>query len=185
MRPSDSLAPFGRGSGLPLPAAYLDVGACSSPPARAPTDALHVGDGSPALRITDFLRGEARASRVTGSSSSCVPWSYTPPDTVPSSPMHGEAVIAFRLSGTLGIRDKTRFRGRTRTAHTLACLRFAGPLPGVVARLATGRSGLTRGRAGFAPAGRQTKFHEVIASSTPLRPALPGRTRKGGSPGIR
>ena len=57
MRPSDSLAPFGRGSGLPLPAAYPDVGACSSPPARAPTNTLCVGDGSPALRITGLLSG--------------------------------------------------------------------------------------------------------------------------------
>jgi len=31
-------------------------------------------------------------------------------------------------------------------------------------------------RAGFAPAGQQTKFHGVIASSNPNRPAEPGRT---------
>src|SRR5215470_18683397 len=45
-----------------------------------------VGDGSPALRKTGVCRGEARASQVTGPSSSCVPWSNTPPDTSPSSP---------------------------------------------------------------------------------------------------
>ena len=61
-------------------------------------------------------------------------------------------------------------------AHTLACLRFADPVTETVARLTTGSGGLTPGRAGFAPAGRQTKFHEVIASSNPNRPALPGRT---------
>jgi hypothetical protein len=45
-----------------------------------------VGDGSPALRETGMGRGEARASQVTGPSSSCVPWSNTPPDTPLSSP---------------------------------------------------------------------------------------------------
>jgi len=44
------------------------------------------------------------------------------------------------------------------------------------ARLATGPGGLTPGRAGFAPAGRRTKFHEVIAYFIPPRPAFPGRT---------
>jgi Fumarylacetoacetate (FAA) hydrolase family len=31
-------------------------------------------------------------------------------------------------------------------------------------------------RTGFAPAGRQTEFHELIASPTPFGPACPGRT---------
>ena len=53
-------------------------------------------------------------------------------------------------------------------AHTLACLRFAGPLSETVARLATGLGGLTLSRAGFAPAGRRTKFHEGIATSNSL-----------------
>ena len=50
------------------------------------------------------------------------------------------------------------------TAHTLACLRFAGLVTETVAKLATGSGGLTPGRAGFAPAGQQTKFHGVIAN---------------------
>jgi catechol 2,3-dioxygenase-like lactoylglutathione lyase family enzyme len=61
-------------------------------------------------------------------------------------------------------------------AHTLAYLRIAGPVPETGARLATGAGGLTLRRAGFAPAGRHTKFHEGIMSSNSLRPALPGRT---------
>ena len=52
-------------------------------------------------------------------------------------------------------------------AHTFACLRIAEAISGTGARLATGSGGLTLGRAGFAPAGRQTKFHEGIASSNP------------------
>lgn len=50
-------------------------------------------------------------------------------------------------------------------AHTLACLRFAGPLSEAVARLATGLGGRTLSRMGFAPAGRRTKFHEGITTS--------------------
>jgi hypothetical protein len=53
-------------------------------------------------------------------------------------------------------------------AHTLACLRFAGPIAETVARLATGLGGLTLSRTGFAPAGRRTTFHEGIAPSNSL-----------------
>jgi hypothetical protein len=53
-------------------------------------------------------------------------------------------------------------------AHTFACLRIAEAISGTGARLATGSGGLTLGRAGFAPAGRQTKFHEGIFSSFPF-----------------
>ena len=52
-------------------------------------------------------------------------------------------------------------------AHMLACLRFAEAISDAVARLATGSGGLTLGRAGFAPAGRQTTFHGGIVSSSP------------------
>jgi len=55
-------------------------------------------------------------------------------------------------------------------AHMFARLRIADHISGIVARLTTGSGGLTLGRAGFAPAGRQTKFHEVIASSFPFDP---------------
>jgi len=53
------------------------------------------------------------------------------------------------------------------TAHTLAYLRIAAPVTGNVARLATGLGGLTPDRTGFAPAGRRTGFHEVIAFFNP------------------
>src|SRR5262245_53713664 len=55
-------------------------------------------------------------------------------------------------------------------AHMFARLRIADRISGIVARLPTGSGGLTLGRAGFAPAGRQPKFHEVIASSFPFDP---------------
>jgi hypothetical protein len=56
-------------------------------------------------------------------------------------------------SSTLGIRKAYRFRGRSPTARTFACLRTADGISATVARLATGSGGLTLGRAGFAPAG--------------------------------
>ncbi len=56
---------------------------------------------------------------------------------------------------TLGHPEWNSFRGRNPTALTLACLRFAGLVAETVARLTTGSGGLTPGRAGFAPAGRQ------------------------------
>ena len=60
----------------------------------------------------------------------------------------------------------------------LACLRFADAVTDIVARLATVVGELTLRRTGFAPAGRLTKFHGLIASSIPLRPAGPGRTMR-------
>ena len=61
---------------------------------------------------------------------------------------NGEAIVAFRQFSTLGIRDGIDFEAANPTAHTLACLRFAGLVAETVARLATGSGGLTPGRAG-------------------------------------
>jgi hypothetical protein len=77
--------------------------------------------------------------------------------------IYGKVAIAFANNRTLGIRNDHSFRGHGPTAHTLACLRFADLVTETVARLATGSGGLTPDRAGFAPAGRRTKFHEGIA----------------------
>jgi len=71
-----------------------------------------------------------------------VPWSYTPPNTIPPRPTYGEVVVAFRHFSTLGIRDEIDFEAANPTAHTLACLRFAGLVAETVARLATGSGGL-------------------------------------------
>jgi hypothetical protein len=78
------------------------------------------------------------------------------------------ALLPSMKSSTLGIRKDYRFRGRSPTARTFACLRIASPISGIGARLAPGSGGLTLSRAGFAPAGRHTKFHEGIATSNPL-----------------
>src|SRR5215510_8532035 len=120
-----------------------------------------------------MYRGEARASQVTGPSSSYVPWSNTPPETPPSSPRRHICKGVLWPSGKTGpsASGKTiSFGAACPMAHMFARLRIADPISGIVARLTTGSGGLTLGRAGFAPAGRQTKFHEVIASSFPFDP---------------
>jgi hypothetical protein len=97
-----------------------------------------------------------------------VPWSYTPPDSLPPSPPScGRRVVAFGENSTLGTRYVIDFVAAFPTAHALACLRFAGCIAASVARLATGSGGLTPGQAGFAPARRLTRFLELIASFDP------------------
>ena len=89
MQPSDSLAPFGRRSGRPLPTACPGAEACSSPSHRpAPADRCNAGDiSTPAPRKPALSRGETRGSQVPGPSSSCVPWSTTPPGAYRPSPV--------------------------------------------------------------------------------------------------
>ena len=58
--------------------------ACSSPPA----DRCNAGDiSTPAPRKPALSRGETRGSQVPGPSSSCVPWSTTPPGAYRPSPV--------------------------------------------------------------------------------------------------
>ena len=90
MQPSDSLASFSRGFGSPRrrPTSWGRRLFCrlTRRPVRAPADAPASENGSPALHPTGNSRGEVRASRVTGPSSSRVPWCNTPPDTAPPRP---------------------------------------------------------------------------------------------------
>ena len=84
--------------------------------------------------------------------------------------------MAFRLHEALGTQNERYFAAATPPAHSLACLRIDDPVTAAAARLATGVGGLAPHRTGFAPAGRQTEFHDVIASSLPSDQPLPGRT---------
>ena len=61
---------------------------------------------SPWLRI---VSRKTRASQVPGPSSSCVPWSKTPPGADLPSPDRGEAAVAFRRNNTLGTRKEIVF----------------------------------------------------------------------------
>jgi hypothetical protein len=133
-----------------------------------------VGVWSPGLRGPGSIRGETRASQVPGPSSSCVPWSNTPPGAAAPCPF---AERPLKPSGS-----------STPSAPGMA---FSWLHPhGPHARVPTLRRWRYRrrrqaryrperahpGQAGFAPAGRHTRFRQVIASLTPPRPALPGRT---------
>src|SRR5215813_7336840 len=112
-------------------------------------------------------------SQVPGPSSSYVPWSNTPPETPPSSPRRHICKGVLLPSGKTGPSASGKtigFGAACPMAHMFARLRIADHISGIVARLTTGSGGLTLGRAGFAPTGRQTKFHEVIASSFPFDP---------------
>ena len=125
---------------FPLPVAYLDADACSmprGPTTRAPAHASCVGDNSPALRQTGMCRGEARASQVPGSSSSCVLWSDTPPDTIPSSPTSRRGRCGLRWNPALSASGKTIGFGaavpRPARSHAYASSAlFPRPTPGLL-----------------------------------------------------
>jgi hypothetical protein len=169
MQPSDFLAPFGRGFGSP----------CQRP---TPMQEL----------VLCRLRGplQTRGASETGHRLSARPDSFEerrgPPRFLgrPLPACRGATPRRTRsLLAPTSLREDLRrerhrlrakqnarrpewhsFRGHNPTAHVLACLRFASLVAETVARLATGPGGLTPGRAGFAPAGRRTKFHGVIAT---------------------
>ncbi len=97
----------------------------------------------------------------------------------PPRPLPQGMVVAFAKLWKARHPESEPFRGRNSTARTFAYLRIAHSISGTGARLATDSGGLTLSRTGFAPAGRQTKFHEGIASSNSSWPAWPGRTKDG------
>ena len=84
------------------------------------------------------------------------------------SPALVETAMAFRLHNTLGTQNERYFVAASPTAHSLTCLRIGALVTADAARLATGVGGLALHRTGFAPVGRRTKFHDVIASSLPF-----------------
>ena len=151
-----------RRSGFPSSSAYHGTHACCEPARRACADAWRVGgiwSGASANPACD--RGQTGASQVTGPSSSNVPRSSTPPRKTPPRPLTVTSSAAFRVGDPLG------FPGRT-----ISGLHSRGPF----VRLPTHQSnhygpdckadyrpaGLGFSRTGFAPAGRQTEFHEII-----------------------
>jgi len=168
MQPSDRPAFHWPALWFPLPPAYLSAGASSIRTARASADARRAGDGSPALRTTGFLRGEARTSRVAGPSSSCAPWSNTPPDTTLPCPYFSSRRSTEGPSSPSGSLEPSasglyEFRDRNPTAHTLACLRIAGHIAETVARLATGWAGSPLAGRDSHLLDDKSKFQGVIA----------------------
>lgn len=93
-----------------------------------PANVPCVGDDSPALRKTGISRGEARASQVTGPSSSYVLRSNTPPDMAPSLPNNAAGYYCLRCKTALSASGKMIGFGaavpRPARSHT-----YASPTP--------------------------------------------------------
>ena len=103
-------ASIGRGSGSPCRCLPQRRALVLSRRGREPASVPVVGrwvTGSPEPRIP--LRGEVRASQVSGPPSYAVPRSSTPPDPRPPRPSIGGRDAAFRHTKTLGIRNDLRF----------------------------------------------------------------------------
>ncbi len=116
MQPSDSLALVGRGSGSPCrrPTSMRTLFFTAGPWSAY---GLGVGEGSPVSPSARIIRGKARASQVAGPSSSCVPWSKTPPGAVPPRPSHGWTAIAFRQNNALRTRNVIIFEAPAHGPH--------------------------------------------------------------------
>ena len=118
----------------------------------------------PASRLS--TRGKTRVSQVPGPSSSCVPWSTTPPGATTPRPFSVRSLLPSGESipwapGNMFL-SWLPTHGPLARVPTLRRIRYR------LRRKARYRpGGLTLRRAGFAPAGRQTRFHGVIAYSIP------------------
>lgn len=161
---------------FPSPPAYHGADAFLSRPGVRPQTPGASEAWDRVLRHPGPPRGQTGASQVTGPSSSRVPRSATPPRGASPRPVAVTLPAAFRVGDPLG------FPGRT----------ISGLYPrGPRVRLPTHQpprcrdgckagyrpAGLSFGRAGFAPAGRQTEFHEVIASLLPDQHSLVASTK--------
>ena len=176
MPPSDSLPPSATAL-VPLAAGLPRCGRFVLCPAGADDTCARnvpcVGDGSPALR--QDRDGSRRGEGLPGYGTVLFIRAMVerPAGDTPLLAQTTRMQRGVWPSGKTGpsASGKTRgFGAAYPMAHMFARLRIADHISGTVARLATGSGGLTLGRAGFAPAGRQTKFHEVIASSFPFDP---------------
>jgi hypothetical protein len=100
----------------------------------------HYGPGPPRTPLT--LHGQTGVSQVTGSSSSNVPRSATPPRETPPRPLTVASPTAFRVFDLLGFPGR-RISGLYPAAHLFACLRINRPVTVTAARLATDLRGWT------------------------------------------
>jgi len=129
---------FDQRSGFPSSLVYHGANAGCEPARRAFADARRVGGiGVRGLRQPRPNRGQPGVSQVTGSSSSNVPRSTTPPRETPPRPLAVTLPAAFRVAEPLGFPERGRFRGCYHAAHLLVCLRINRPITGATARLTT------------------------------------------------
>ena len=154
MQPSDSLVPLGRRSGHPSPTAY--PGAEDSFFAVAPVPPLT--DETPETflprppNLPALSRGESRVSQVPGPSSSCVPWSTTPPGAKRPSPALGALAVAFKSPETLGTRNRSLSWLHTSRPTRSRTYASPNPLP------SPAQGSLPAGRAHPWPGGFRTRW---------------------------
>ena len=153
MQPSDSLVPVGRRSGRPSPAATSVRRLVLHRRTGASADRCNAGDiSTPAPHKPALSRGETRVSQVPGPSSSCVPWSSTPPGATTPRPFSVRSLLPSGESipwapGNMFL-SWLPTHGPLARVPTLRRIRYR------LRRQARYRpGGLTLGRAGFAPAG--------------------------------
>jgi hypothetical protein len=185
MQSSDSLASIGRHSGLPLCTTY-PKGSCSFfavPPhgGRRPRPERNCGLASctgplidrPSSTETSFRR--ARASQVTGSSSSYVPRPITPPDAGSSGHRGDGPAVAFEVGYPLGV-WKVPFSWLHAAAHMYVCLRIDCAVAVAAARLTSDWCGSTLVGRDSHPLDDEPNFGCLPHDQPPSGPALPGRT---------
>lgn len=92
----------------------------------APADRYDAGDTStPAPHLPALSRGERRVSQVPRPSSSCVPWSTTPPGAANPRPFSVWSPSPSGFPTPWAPGKVSSFEAAWPTAHTFACLRFA------------------------------------------------------------
>lgn len=179
MQLSDSPASFDLGCVHHSPSAYLGIDALLHDVTSASIELAYLGVLLSALRIAVVSRGEVGASQVAGSSSFARATAKHSARFVSTRPMTSTTDAAFAVIPTARHLERAQFRSHLAAARPLAHLRIA-----VEERLHPRRrkaryrpAGLGIGRAGFAPAGRQSEFQFGFRTSLPSRPAFhPGRT---------
>jgi hypothetical protein len=155
----------------PWPVASRAAGACAGPlrpTPRARANVSCVGDGAPALRTTG--PGARRGEGLPGAGTVlCLRAMVAPPAGAAPRLAHGapRTLWPARHAAPWASGQRRGCGAAGSLAHPGACRRLAEAMAGPGARRAPGAGGLTLGRAGVAPAGRQTKCQEGIFSACP------------------
>ena len=119
----------------------------------ASADRCNAGDiSTPAPHKPALSRGDTRGSQVPGPSSSCVPWSTTPPGATTPRPSRGAVAVAFRRDNTLGTRKHVSFVATYPRPTRSRAYASPNPLP------SPAQGSLPAGRAHPSPGGFRTRW---------------------------
>ena len=163
-------APVGRGSGFPCrrPTSMRALVLCPVGRRTCVRERACVGDGSPGLRdagIVEERRGPPRLlGRPLRACRGRTPRRIrAPPRPSAERPLLPSGNSAPWASGKIIV-----FGAACPTAHTLACLRIAGPVAATVARLATGLAGSALAGRGLHPLDDKPNFMKSSHLQFPL-----------------